>query len=216
MTEKNFKTGYPFQSFESFYEFIRVKFPLTSEPRPTLSIPNIRLLWMYALLTGIKISQIALIKWQDIVMVDGENRVKVKDIFNYGKLELPITKHRIERMVKMHYRGTGEPHLTESVFKYSNGAELNPRYLSRDIRNDLKKMNFPFYKEFLPISTQIIYGRRVLKIHGYDKATLNDLKRHLNRKSVNDLMEFLCISTKEEEPQREIFEGLIFTPDYQF
>lgn len=207
MNIKNFETGYPFDSFDSFYNLVRRRrsgrFEVNSK-----HIPNIPILLYYALLSGIKISQLAYIKWEDIYDPNSERGIKTKKIFNFCGIEIPIpSKGETHYLVGSKYI-RNKCQLTDYVLKYNDGSDFDPKHLTRDIRLWLKLVDYPYYEQFVSESTQIMFGRRVLQVHGYDKEILQGLKKHLKKRSVNELMEFLHILQKEEEPQREIFDGL--------
>lgn len=209
MNIKNFETGYPFDSFDSFYNLVRKKrndrYELNSK-----HIPNIPILLYFALLSGIKISQLAYFKWEDIYDPNSKRSIKTKKKFNFSGIEIPI-KSSLEThfLVSLKYKRNNYK-LSDYVLKYNDGSDFDPKHLTRDIRLWLKLVDYPYYEQFVSESTQIMFGRRVLQVHGYDKEILQGLKKHLKKRSVNELMEFLYISHKEEEPQREIFEGLYY------
>lgn len=207
MNIKNFETGYPFDSFDSFYNLVRRRRSDRYEVN-SKHIPNIPILLYYALLSGIKISQLAYIKWEDIYDPNSERSIKTKKIFNFCGIEIPIpSKVETHYLVGAKYI-KNKCQLTDYVLKYNDGSDFDPKHLTRDIRLWLKLVDYPYYEQFVSESTQIMFGRRVLQVHGYDKEIIQGLKKHLKKRSVNELMEFLYILQKEEEPQREIFDGL--------
>lgn len=207
MTTKNFETGYPFDSFDSFYNLVRRRRSGRYEVN-FKHIPNIPILLYYALLSGIKISKLAYIKWEDIYDPNSDRSIKTKKRFNFCGTDISIKlSSETYYLVCTKYNGN-KCKLTDYVLKYNDGSNFDPKHLTRDIRLWLKLVDYPYYEQFISESTQIMFGRRVLQVHGYDKEILQGLKKHLKKRSVNELMEFLHISHKEEEPQREIFEGL--------
>lgn len=210
MIEKNFESGYPFDSFSPFLDFVarRRKYIFHNDFSSNYS-PTIQIILLYSLLTGIKVSQISLLKWGDILEIRDGLKLAKRQI-EYKGIIYNIHNTRFHQLVIQHFGRVRTETLKSTILTYKDGSEVNQKHLSRDIRYWLKMNDYPFYKEFKPISTQIMYGRRVLKVHGYDKEILNNLKKHLKRKSVNEMLEFLYITNKEEEPPREIFEDLFF------
>lgn len=201
----------PFQHFNSFYYFLMGNFKVIENTKNNaMFIPNLVLLLYLGLRTGIRLSKLTSLRWSDIAEFGNYNRLVLKQHLEFeGKVISLGAKstyaHRIEGM----YKKSRSKGLDDFVFKYNTGKDLNPKYLSRDIRVGLDILDYPFADKFKTYSTTIMFGRRVLERHGFQKKILSDLKSHLKHRTIGDMLSFLHIAPNEELPPPEITEGLV-------
>lgn len=206
---KSFNTGYPFIDLDVFinYIFYHNSTPLQCDENKTTWKYHMRLLLIFGSMSGIKMSQLIQLTWSDLILFENFHLKTIKSRLIFGRFDIPLVKDiRIEFSK---HAFACMPRYNDYVFTNDNGEPLNQRNLSRDVRKALKEWGFPFYNEFKTESTQIMFGRAVIKIHGYNKRVMKELKSHLNFHSELQLLKFLNIDSPDEKLRRNFHENLL-------
>lgn len=213
--DKNFNNKHPFQKFTSFQAFLN---KIISRTRVQNSI---ELLLLISLNVGIKPSSLIHLKWQDVMVVNKENKdLHIVSNLKIGRHKLKLTNSIRRKLLTFfvdyksdknnfpeYYRKDNipflninqtlkyisEPNLNGSIFTLNNGNQITQPSLSREIKKFLNEFGFRHADQFTSKSTSIMFGRRVLEIKGDHKSTIKALKEHFNFRSENDLFTFLYI-----------------------
>ena len=206
---KSFKIGYPFIDLDVFLHILFYDNPTPREFEEGKSrwLYNMRLLIIVSSMTGIKMSQLIQLTWSDLILLENIQTKEINRRLKFNRFNIPLVKE-IRREFTIHSYLSKQKY-NDFVFTNNDGEPLNPRNLSRDVRNALNDLGFPYFSEFKTDSTQIMFGRAVIKIHGYNKRVIQELKSHLNFHSELALMKFLYIDKPEEKIRRNFYENLL-------
>ena len=209
ITKKDFSTGYPFQDLEMFYDFLKNKesFNIVKKDENKAFLLNMRLLLIVSTFTGIKVSQLIQLLWSDVITLNGENYPTPKKRLIFKRFDIPIIE-KLQKEFVYHHRASSRPRINDYIFT-DDGEPWNPRNLARDIRTALEDRGFYYANEFKTESPQIMFGRTVILVHGYNKRVIQELKKHLNFSSESKLMEFLFIDSEQEKRRMKYFDNLL-------
>lgn len=156
------------------------------------------LLLIIILSTGLPISEINKLRWEDILDVGGIDGVKVKEqlfIRRYANFIHPIIGTKIETL---YVEGFLSPKMTSLLFP-ANKAENALFYLLAFLLEEQK--HYEIYRQAghpMEISLfnsffQATFGRKVVRFCGFNKETARQLRRHFRVKSNDEVLNILCM-----------------------
>lgn len=209
LDQKNFNNGYAFQKFSAFSKFLFSKKNISSEP----IIESVIILLLISINNGIRLSKLLSLKWdkvidyseekklinvrkyvlfdKQIIHLDREIGKRFLSLFNYEK------EPDVDNLFLNSLRYDLKPNLNKNVFIMNSGNPITQPSLLREIKNVLRKIDFPYSDKIKTKSTLIIYGRRIIEIKGDHKPTIKKLIEHFNFRSKKQLFNFLEIDYKK-------------------
>ncbi|AXG73844.1 hypothetical protein DVK85_06165 [Flavobacterium arcticum] len=160
---------------------------------------NYRILLLIVILsTGLPISEINKLRWEDILDVGGIDGVKAKEqlfVRRYANYIHPIIQVKIETL---YVQGFLSPKMTSLLFpahKTENALFYLHAFLS------IEQKHFSIYcQEGHPMDItlfnyffQATFGRQVVRVCGFNKETSRQLRRHFRVKSNDEVLYLLCM-----------------------
>jgi hypothetical protein len=217
LDKKNFNDGKsPFQKFSSFEKYLTsVKLNDSKE----LQIPSIILLLLISMNSGIRLSKLLNLTWEGIIKHDDfykdiyvSNSIKfngytinfnenLKTILEYHFRNISKIKNGIQSDGKEKFDSLSN--LQGKIFLMNNGNPITQPSLSREIKNVLHRIKFPYWDKVTTKTPLIMFGRRILEIKGDHKSTIAALVDFFNFRSKRQLFKFLYI---DYNPKKDIYE----------
>lgn len=156
------------------------------------------LLLIIVLSTGLPISEINKLRWEDILDIGGIDGVKVKEqlfVRRYANYIHPVIRVKLETL---YIKGFLSPKMTSLLFP-ANKTENALFYLLAFLLEERK--HFTIYRQErhpMEISLfnsffQATFGIKVLRVCGFDKETARQLRRHFRVKSNDEVLYLLCM-----------------------
>lgn len=216
LDNKNFNNGFPFQKFSSFEKYlISVKLNDSKE----LQIPSIILLLLIGMNSGLRLSKLLNLTWEGIIKYnDVYEEIYVGNSINFDGYTINFNKN-IKIILENHFRNIHKikngipsdkkesfdtlPNLEGKIFLMNNGNPITQPSLSREIKNALHRIKFPYWDKVTTKTPLIMFGRRIIEIKGDHKSTIVALIDFFNYRSKRQLFEFLYI---DYNPRKDIYE----------
>lgn len=217
LDNKNFNDGEsPFQKFSSFEKYLTsVKLNDSEE----LQIPSIILLLLISMYSGIRMSKLMNLTWERIIKYDDVyEKIYVGNSINFDGYTIDLNEN-IKIILENHFRNIRKmkngiprdkkesfdtlPNLEGKIFLMNNGNPIMQPSLSREIKNVLRRIKFPYWDKVTTKTPLIMFGRRIIEIKGDHKSTIVTLIDFFNFRSKRQLFEFLYI---DYNPRKDIYE----------
>jgi hypothetical protein len=159
------------------------------------------LLILIALSTGLTIDEISELTWEDILDVAGIDGLRSKTeiyVRRYANYLHPIIRIKLETIYK---QGALSPKITSPIFS----EKITERELfivltfflyEKELFSNYKEFGHPMDASLFNIFFQATFGRRVMRVCGFDKETARQLRRHFRVKTNNEVLHLLAL----EEP----------------
>lgn len=217
LDNKNFNNkDIPFQKFSSFEKYLTsIKLNDSEE----LQIPSVILLLLISMNSGIRLSKLLNLTWEGIIKYnDVYERIYVCNSINFKGGTITLNEN-LKIILENHFRNISKiksgiprdkkerfdtlPNLEGKIFLMNNGNPITQPSLSREIKNVLHRIEFPYWDKVTTKTPLIMFGRRILEIKGDHKSTIVALIDFFNFRSKRQLFEFLYI---DYNPRKDIYE----------
>jgi hypothetical protein len=217
LDNKNFNNkDIPFQKFSSFEKYLTsVKLNDNNE----LQIPSIILLLLISMYSGIRMSKLLNLTWEGIIKYDDfYKNIYVSNSINFNGYTINLNEN-LKTILEYHFRNISKikngiqsdriekfdslPNLQGKIFLMNNGNPITQPSLSREIKNVLQRIKFPYWDKVTNKTPLIMFGRRILEIKGDHKSTIAALVDFFNFRSKRQLFKFLYI---DYNPKKDIYE----------
>lgn len=217
LDNKNFNdVKIPFQKFSSFEKYLTsVKLNDSEE----LQIPSIILLLLISMYSGIRMSKLLNLTWEGIIKYnDVYEKIYVGNSINFDGYTINLNEN-IKIILENHFRNIRKmknriprdkkesfdtlPNLEGKIFLMNNGNPITQPSLSREIKNVLRRIKFPYWDKVTTKTPLIMFGRRIIEIKGDHKSTIVTLIDFFNFRSKRQLFKFLYI---DYNPRKDIYE----------
>lgn len=169
LTDKNFNGDYPFQTFKSFSKFLmehKVNYANKLES-------SIRIILLFSLYTGVRMSRFLKLNWDDILIFNSENlTVTIKNEMNLSGIKFMIPQH-LKRMILFHFESIlVDDYLSDS--EESKYLDINDGFIDI-IMVDEKKDLFFQVKAF----PEIYLNSSIFTLNNGNRITQPSLSREM-------------------------------------